>query len=313
MSLPRDFVRRLRTAGSSFLGAADYSPLTANDIDDRFNTAVVASVIVHSILIFGITFKAANPALFKSDKPLEVVLVNSRTDTKPLNPEVLAQYNLDGGGNVDENRQAKSPLPSSETESPASSASVDQQVKAEEEKVQRLLAQVKSTYSVANDKPDSTQQPKPPAPTPAPTDLAASSLEMARLQARIDQEYDAYQKRPRRVFVGARAQQYSYARYIEDWRLKVERVGNLNYPEAAKRGHIYGALVLTVSIRADGSLEDVQIDRSSGSKVLDAAAIKIVQMSAPFAPFSPEMRKTVDVLGVTRVWNFTNSDQLTSQ
>lgn len=313
MSLPRDFVRRLRTAGSSFLGSADYSPLTANDIDDRFNMAVVVSVIVHTILIFGITFKAANPNLFKSDKPLEVVLVNARTDTKPLNPEVLAQYNLDGGGNVDENRQAKSPLPSSETESPASAASVDQQVKAEEAKVQRLLAQVKSTYSVAHDKPDSTQQPKPPAPTPAPTDLAATSLEMARLQARIDQDYDAYQKRPRRVFVGARAQQYSYARYIEDWRLKVERVGNLNYPEAAKRGHIYGALVLTVSIRADGSLEDVQIDRSSGSKVLDAAAIKIVQMSAPFAPFSPEMRKTVDVLGVTRVWNFTNSDQLTSQ
>jgi protein TonB len=83
----------------------------------------------------------------------------------------------------------------------------------------------------------------------------------------------------------------------------------MNYPEAAKRGHIHGALVLTVNIKSDGTLADIQIDRSSGSKVLDAAAIKIVQMSAPFAPFPADMRKTVDELGVTRVWNFTNDLQ----
>jgi protein TonB len=297
----------MKIPGSSPVRAATYEPLTSNDMSDRFNTAIIVSLIIHTILIFGITFKAANPDLFRVDKPLDVVLVNARSDTKPLMPEVLAQYNLDGGGNVDENRQAKSPLAASETESPASSKSLQEQIRVQEEKVHHLMAQAHSTYSVPAADVDS--QPKPPSPIPAPQDLESSSLEMARLQARIDQEYEAYQKRPRRVFIGARAQEYSYARYNEDWRLKVERIGNLNYPEAAKQGHIHGALVLTVSIKSDGSLEDVQIDRSSGSKILDAAAIKIVRMSAPFAPFTAEMRKTVDVLSITRVWNFTNDLQ----
>lgn len=313
MPLPRDFVRRLKTAGYPFGGSAHYEPLTANDMDDRFNTAMIVSIIVHTILIFGLTFKAANPELFQYNKPLDVVLVNARSEAKPLKPDVLAQANLNGGGNVDQNVHAKSPLAASDTESPASSSSLDEQIRVQEEKVHRLLTQAKSTYAVPTDQSADKAEPKPTAPTPAPVDLASASLEMARLQARIDQEYQSYEKRPRRVFIGPQAQQYSYARYVEDWRIKVERIGNLNYPEAAKRGHIYGALVLTVSIKADGSLDSVQIDRSSGSKVLDAAAVKIVEMSAPFAPFSADMRKTADIVSITRVWNFTNSDQLTSQ
>ena len=115
------------------------------------------------------------------------------------------------------------------------------------------------------------------------------------------------------MFVGARAVEFTFARYVEDWRLKVERVGNLNYPEAARRNKLYGALVLTVSINADGTVESVQIDRSSGSRILDAAAINIVEMAAPYAPFPEEMRNKVDILGITRTWIFTRSDQLTSQ
>lgn len=313
MPLPRDFVRRLRTDGFPLGGTARYEPMTANEMDDRFNMAMVLSLIVHTILIFGLTFKAANPELFRNDKPLDVVLVNARSESKPLKPDVLAQANLDGGGTVDQNLHAKSPLPASQMESPASSSSLDEQIRVQEEKVHRLLAQARSTYSVPTDQTDDKAEPKPPAPTPAPVDLASASLEMARLQARIDQEYQAYEKRPRRVFVGPQAQNFNYARYVEDWRIKVERIGNLNYPEAAKRGHIYGALVLTVSVKANGTLESVEINRSSGSKILDAAAIKIVEMSAPFSPFPAEMRKTADVISITRVWNFTNSDQLTSR
>jgi protein TonB len=93
----------------------------------------------------------------------------------------------------------------------------------------------------------------------------------------------------------------------------VERVGNMNYPEAAKRNRLYGTLVLTVNIHDDGSLESVQVERSSGSKVLDQAAINIVEMAAPFARFPEAMRKKVDILGITRSWSFTRSDQLTSQ
>jgi protein TonB len=148
-------------------------------MSDRFNTAVLVSIIVHAGLIFGLTFKAANPALFQTDKPLEVSLVNARSEAKPLNPEVLAQYNLDGGGNVDEDRQAKSPLSSNETESPASSTNLNQRIKAQEEKVRKLLTQVKSTYAVPTEKPDKAPQPQPPSP-PAPLDLSTDSVETAR-------------------------------------------------------------------------------------------------------------------------------------
>jgi protein TonB len=161
------------------------------------------------------------------------------------------------------------------------------------------------------ERPDALDQPT--LPLPAPATLAESSLEQARLMARVSEDWDAYQKRPRRTFVGASAQEFSHTRYIEDWRLKVERIGNLNYPEAAKREGIHGSLVLTVNIKADGSLENVTVDRTSGSRILDAAAVKIVQMSAPFPPFSAEMRKKTDILSISRAWLFTRSDRLQSE
>lgn len=304
-------VERLRQAFAS----DPYLPLTAADWDDRFTKAILVSAILHVLVIFGVQFKAANPALFEpSTPPLDVVLVNARTEAKPLNADVLAQFNLDGGGNVDDDRQAKSPLPASEREQAMSAeAEFNARVQALEKQTQAMLQQLKSDYAPPAQQPVAAPEPRPPSPVPAPADLVARSLEMARLQARIDQNMDEYQKRPRRMFVGARAQEFTFAQYVEDWRLKVERVGNMNYPEAAKRNRLYGTLVLTVNIHDDGSLESVQVERSSGSKVLDQAAINIVEMAAPFARFPEAMRKKVDILGITRSWSFTRSDQLTSQ
>jgi len=133
---------------------------------------------------------------------------------------------------------------------------------------------------------------------------------MAQLQARISQQWDEYQKRPKRAFVGANVREYAFARYVEDWVAKVERIGNVNYPEAARRQGIYGSLRLTVSIYSDGRIETVDIDSTSGSKILDAAAIRIVQLAAPYAPFPDDMRKKADILSITRTWTFTRSDQL---
>ena len=98
-----------------------------------------------------------------------------------------------------------------------------------------------------------------------------------------------------------------------DWRAKIERVGNLNYPEAARALKLYGSLLITVSIRSDGSVENVEINRSSGQKVLDAAAVRIVEMSAPFAAFPPDIKRDTDVLHITRTWMFTKGDELRSE
>lgn len=290
-----------------------YDPLTSADWDDRFAKAILISAIVHTVFIFGLQFQKANPALLeRRSPPIDVVLVNAKSKQKPLKADVLAQHSLDGGGTVAQPRQATSPLPASAQDQPMS-AEADARVQALEQQAKALMQQLESSYQVPDQKPPAEAEPRPPAPVPAPSDLAQRSLEMARLQARIDQNWDDYQKRPRRMFVGARAQEYAFAQYVDDWRIKVERVGNLNYPEAARRQGLYGSLVLTVSINADGSLESVQVDRPSGSKILDAAAVKIVEMAAPYAAFTPAMRKKVDILGITRTWTFTRSDQLTSQ
>ncbi len=139
------------------------------------------------------------------------------------------------------------------------------------------------------------------------------ALEIACLEAEISRGLDAYQKLPRRKFVGARTQEQGYAQYIEGWRIKVERIGNLNYPKAARQKKIYGSLQLTVSIRADGSVESVEITRSSGQRILDEAAQRIVELAAPFAPFPPDIHKDIDILSITRTWTFTSSDRLESE
>lgn len=275
------------------------------------SSAMVMSAVVHTVIIFGVGIRATNPALFQDTRPLEVVLVNARTMTAPLAPEVLAQANLDGGGDVQEERQAKSPLPASDRNATASAETLESRIQARVAEARRLMSQAKSNYAINQEHDEAPAQPKPS--VPAPASLAETSLEMARLQARISTDWEAYQKYPRRDNAAARAKEYPFARYVEDWRLKVERIGNMNYPEAAKREGIHGNLLLTVSIRANGSLVDVQIDRSSGSRILDAAAIKIVQMSAPFAPFSDEMRKQVDIFEISRTWHFTTSDRLENE
>jgi protein TonB len=173
------------------------------------------------------------------------------------------------------------------------------------------MTQLKST-------PTAPAQPKPteaaePSPLPSSTELMQRTLEAMKLEAQIAKDMDAYQKRPKRRFVGARAEEYRFARYVEDWRLKIERIGNLNYPEAARQLKLYGNLLITVSIKSDGSLEAVEINRSSGQRVLDAAAVKIVEMSAPFSAFPPDIKRDTDILHITRTWTFTKGDELVSQ
>lgn len=286
-----------------------------NFMDAAFATlssAALMSAIVHTAIIFGVGIKAANPELFPALPPLEVVLVNARSKTKPVNPDVLAQVNLDGGGDVAENRQMKSPLQASAHNVEAATAQLNSRIQALEEQTRQMLTQAQSDQAVAPT-PPAQPAPEKPAPPTSSRSLAETSLEMLRLEARISTEVEAYQKRPRRDNAHARAQEYAFARYAEDWRLKIERVGNMNYPEAARREGIHGRLILTVSINSDGTLEGVQIDRSSGSRILDAAAVKIVQMAAPFPPFPVDMRKQIDIYEITRAWEFTTGDQLRSE
>lgn len=280
--------------------------------------AVIASVLLHVTLIAtrftlpGSTERAAAPAV------LEVVLVNARTVQAPVKADVRAQSNLDGGGNTDAARRAKTPLPQSPTgvDVPDQAAAARARVEQLEAETQRVMARIKAAVPMESRETNPGPQPVPqsqPVPAQSSADLAARSLEMARLRAELSKEFSAYQERPRKAFVGARASEFRFARYVEDWRGKIERVGNLNYPDEARRQKLYGTLQLTVSVRRDGSVESIEINRSSGFKLLDQAAIRIVELAAPFAPFPPDIAKDTDILAITRTWSFTTAENFQGQ
>ncbi len=277
--------------------------------------SLIASTVLHVTVLFGVTFSQISSDTWRKAAPsLDVVLVNSHSRTTVKDAPKLAQASLDGGGNVDEDRQATTPLPVLEpnpnTLDPVESA--QKKVNELEKKADNLMSQIRPKASL-----ETTRHPDPQdhqnKETTSTADLLDQSLEAARLQAQIEKDIDIYQKRPRRKFVGSRTQEFAYARYIEDWRIKVERIGNLNYPEEARRNKVYGSLQMTVSIRANGAIENIEINRSSGSELLDKAAIRILKQAAPFSAFSDEMRKEIDVLSITRTWSFTHDDELISQ
>lgn len=281
----------------------------------RFGAAGGISLLVHAFVIFGLTFTVPDLRhLQNMVPPLDVVLVNAKSQTKPAKADALAQHHLDGGGNADTKQRATSPLPAVTRDTQTIELQQAKKRVAElEREARRVLARAgASQVDIAPVK--SAPQPTPEkAPAVDGTELMQRSLAIARLEAQISKDWNAYQERPRRKFVGARTQEYRYARYIEDWRQKIERVGEMNYPQAARDQRIYGSLMATVSIRADGSLERIQIDRSSGNKVLDDATVQIVKMAAPFAALPPDIARDTDILHITRTWTFTRSDQFVSQ
>lgn len=282
---------------------------------NRMPVSMMASALLHLIVLFGVTFHIPAPQFDKIATSLEVVLVNSKTPTKPTKTELLAQENLDGGGNTDEDRRAKTPFPVLPKNKPSfDNSTTEKKVKQLEMEAKKLMAAIDPAKPSLP--PDTRpNQPEKNQITPDSTDLLQRSLDIARLQAQIEEDHDSYQKRPKRKFIGARTKEYRFARYVEDWRMKVERIGNLNYPEAARKDKLYGNLQLTVGIRADGSLESIGINRSSGEKILDDAAINIVKLAGQngFAPFPPDISRDTDILHITRTWVFTNSDTLYSQ
>ena len=272
--------------------------------------ALGTSLALHAVLL-SIHFKLPEAIGKASERALDVILVNSKSASKPVAAQAKAQTNLDGGGNTDEDRRAKTPLPPSRKDAEGDSIKEAQKRVTElETQQQQLLTQTTSTKPISADK-----RTKDAAPLTAPgisgADLASSALAIARIEGQIARQVEDYNQRPRKKFIGARTEEYRFAQYVEDWRQKIERVGNLNYPEAA-RGRLYGSLVLTVIIKSNGELERVDINRSSGKRLLDEAAQRIVQMAAPYAVFPESIRRDTDVIEITRTWTFTNADRLRS-
>ncbi len=279
-------------------------------VTTSLSLSMAFSVVLHLFMLFGIALVMPEPRTSAGlMEPMQVVLVNSKSRSKPLHADALAQADLDGGGNTELDRQAKTPLPTIRDDKKFSPEKHSKRVSRLEEENRRMLTALKSDRSVVV--PELKKQKA--SIVSSGSDLLQKSLEIARLEAQISKTWDAYQKLPRRKFIGARTQEYRFAQYIEDWRVKVERIGNLNYPEQARRQQLYGKLQLSVSIRTDGSVENIEISKSSGQRILDAAAMRIVKLAAPYSPLPPNISQDTDILTITRTWTFTQSDRLESE
>jgi periplasmic protein TonB len=248
--------------------------------------------------------------LFKGSPAIEVVLVNSKSSTRPTKADALAQADLDGGGNTEKQLRAKSNLPAlPDMPADAELSLAAKRVQQLESEAQHLLAQIHPGSNATSPKTLPVEQVQRPDQAKL-ADLPESRLEVARLEAEIAREWQAYQELPRRKFVGARTQSVVYAEYVDQWRQKIERVGTANFPDEARQRGEFGSVLVTVAIKADGTVEKVEIDRSSGSRILDEAVERIVMLASPFKAFPANVRREADILHITRTWAFTRSDLL---
>jgi protein TonB len=292
--------------------------ITGNSTIERSNDpiglAIVIAVAFHAFLILGISFDIARSKPPPPERTLDITLIQPKPDPKPAeDPDFLAQQSQQGGGEETIKERRTSPLgnpvatpsnkPALELER---SGAPDPQPQPKPEVVASQQAERKVVAPPP--KPKVQAQPR----TRLSQLLASTQVEIDRLTAELDRKTLSASKQERRKAVNASTQEYRYAAYLEAWRSKVEKIGNLNYPEEARRRKLYGNLLMHVAVRADGSVERIRVVRSSGHKLLDDAAVRIVRMAAPFSPFPPEIREEVDVLDITRTWQFLDGNTLFS-
>jgi len=282
---------------------------TGNAIDTRFRNAMLVAVAAHLVLVLAVSFNASLSRPSPSPQ-IEVTLATRPTDVVPTDANLLAQANQAGSGNEAQVNELS-------TRNPLQSDNVsDQQEQMPMHQEQSALQHEAITTKAIAARRETTEQTEA-SEQQASLDGVSNEVdrinrEIASLQAELDEEnlFDAAQPRVRRL-TAASAKQSADAAYLLDWRKRLEAVGNQYYPQASIRYGLYGDLRMLVVIRNDGSLEDIQILSSSGYAVLDEAAIKIVRMAAPYAPFPAELRATTDKLEIVRTWHF-QENQLSS-
>lgn len=282
---------------------------------DRFGIALVGAAVAHTVVILGLSF--TSPEVTDNRLPnLDITLVQTKSDKAPRDPQLLAQANQDGGGETDRDEVATSPLPTQELGDRNNDVPTAQ--RRQETQTVKLAAvddymtQRLAKHKIALSQPQTQHTPTPPQEERTGAVEDPSVSERARLSAEIARSWQEYQKRPRRKFLNARTQEYKYAQYVDAWRAKVERVGNLNYPDQARREGLAGSLLLDVAINADGSVHAVRVYRSSGNPLLDDAAVRIVELASPFPPFPANIRRDSEILHITRTWKF-NENRLRTQ
>lgn len=275
---------------------------------ERFVLTLVFSAILHGVVLLGVGFAA--PAPPPAMPSLDVILVSTATRHAPEKADFLADANQEGGGDLDEKARPTAPASAPVQQPEAGNAQMPRPVGVPRTEPERTVPVLATRARRESRIPLDATPEQPVEALPEAVELNRLEQEQARLAAEIDSALQAYAKRPRRKFISAQTREYAYAAYMRTWVARVERVGNLNYPTEAHQRQLHGELILTVAIERDGSIESIDVVKSSGQRVLDDAAIQIVRMSAPFdaLPASPDEK--VDILHITRTWQFLPGDAL---
>ena len=280
----------------------------------RLSFTIFLAAALHAVLILGVT------RTYVISRPLthtmEVTLAKQYFTRRPERAAFLAQFNQNGSGKLEEkaliNTQTEAQLQG--TEIPIKGRNVAKKSSQKTIKYQQTNI---TTTSIATHKIAAGREANKTAPKNSKFDnkksLQARALEIVSLEARIDRQRQVYVKNPRiKRLTSLSTASSADAFYLNSWRRKIESVGNLNYPQKARKAKLYGSLRLMVALLADGSLKEVRLLDSSGHKILDDAAIRIVRLSAPYAPFPDELRKSTDVLEIIRTWQFKKNSSLRS-
>jgi protein TonB len=273
---------------------------------DRLGVTLLFSIVAHAVLALGITFEfeKAPPRL----PSLDVILVQSANSEKPEQADFIAQANNSGGGESDKAHRPAQPLSSPLPKALPGITPIpleDGAPRPTPPTSTEVLTQRRSTHSVVTER----QTPDVDQPTTNERDTEQRKVEMAKLAQEIERETEQYAKRPKRKYISANTKEYEFAAYMRAWVARIERIGNLNYPDEARRQQMHGQLVLTVGLDRQGRIKSIDVIQSSGHKILDDAAIRITRLAEPF-PALPETSEKVDELYISRTWQFLPGDIL---
>lgn len=277
------------------------SPAVPRTGADPIGATILFSLLLHGVLLLGITFHFARPA--PGLPTMDVTLVDVANRQAPDKADFLAQANNSGGGSSDKAERPSQlfsgllPKPDPGTAPQPVAASTPRPQPATARRM--LTTTGTSDFSVDSD----SARPERDTPDDASADDARLQQEMAQLAAEVRNQTEAYAKRPHKKFISANTREYAYAAYMRGWVDRIQRIGNLNYPDEARRRNLHGDLELTVGLNRDGSIHSIDVIRSSGHPLLDKAAENIVRLAAPF-PALPHDRHRVDILYITRTWQF---------
>lgn len=268
---------------------------------DRMGIAIAIAVILHLLLLVVGFTPAIQDALGPDEKTLDIVLVTTKSDKAPDKADFLAQYNQQGGGTLDKAVKPTDILPSPVMDDPSANIPMPEESQpAESSGQEHIITSVNSNEVVDTDVPKPEQKPE----QPSITDVFTMGMQMTRLSADLATAQQAMAKSPRRAYISASTKEYRFANYLHDWTKKVERVGNLNYPDEALRAKLTGRLRLEVILAADGRIRDLIVRESSGHQILDDSAKRIVRLASPYQPFPKNISKDTDELHITRTWIF---------